>query len=79
MAAEKLPAGVQQLVNERANAAAYGDTDRVAKLDRALAGLQRSAAAARKADQDDKPGESQVSDARSAPPAGRRPTPRSES
>ena len=42
----KLPGNLQQLTNERDNAAAHGDTARAAKLDRLLGASAARAAAA---------------------------------
>ena len=65
---DKVPANVQALLNERDNAEAYGQTDRVAKIDRVLAGLgvKAKAAAKRRAAADD------AGTARSEPPQNRR-------
>lgn len=72
---EKTPAHVQALVNERENAEAYGQTDRVAKIDRALAGLgvKANAAAKRRVAAED------AGVSRSEPPQGRRSRPQEQS
>jgi hypothetical protein len=72
----KLPAHVQQLLNERALAVAYGQDERVAKLDRALAAVGRRESTGDPG-HPEPPGPG--GDSRSRPPVGRRGSPREES